>query len=96
MTKLNKIGMATVVIGFLLLISIFILPASFLHTILGNLRWGGLVTVFINPLLGIIGFVALLVQYFRSKRLQKMLLCLNICLIFSFPIMMMIASLRLS
>ena len=42
------------VIGLLFWLSVFILPADFLSAILGNFRWGGVVGLIINPIIGVI------------------------------------------
>ncbi|WP_407858129.1 hypothetical protein [Enterococcus cecorum] len=42
------------VIGLLFWLSVFILPTDFLSDILGNFRWGGVVGLIINPIIGII------------------------------------------
>lgn len=41
-------------IGLLFWLSVFILPTDFLSDILGNFRWGGVVGLIINPIIGII------------------------------------------
>lgn len=42
------------VIGLLFWLSVFILPTDFLSAIFGNFRWGGVVGLIINPIIGII------------------------------------------
>ncbi|CAI3256283.1 hypothetical protein [Enterococcus cecorum] len=42
------------VIGLLFWLSVFILPTDFLSDILGNFRWGGVVGLIINPIIGVI------------------------------------------
>ncbi|CAI3360720.1 hypothetical protein CIRMBP1210_01083 [Enterococcus cecorum] len=42
------------VIGLLFWLSVFILLTDFLSDILGNFRWGGVVGLIINPIIGVI------------------------------------------
>ena len=42
------------VISLLFWLSVFILPTDFLSDILGNFRWGGVVGLIINPIIGVI------------------------------------------
>lgn len=72
----------TVIIGVLLLIIAYIIPYDSLEGILGQgLRPVGLISIFINPILGVIGCA------FSIYHKQWLLLVLNAILIFTFFIM---------
>lgn len=72
----------TVIIGVFLLIIAYIIPYDSLESILGRgLRPVGLVSLFINPILGVIGCG------FSIYHKQWLFLLLNIVLIFTFLIM---------
>nr|WP_248629576.1 hypothetical protein [Enterococcus cecorum] len=52
--KIKKYYPFLLVIGLLFWLSVFILPVDFLSAILGNFRWGGVVGLIINPIIGVI------------------------------------------
>lgn len=71
------------IFGLVIWIISLILPANSLEFIFGNgLRPIGLTTVFICPILGVVGII------FSIKNRNKIFLTLNIFLILSFPITM--------
>lgn len=73
------------IFGLVIWIISLILPVNSLEFIFGNgLRPIGLSTVFICPILGIVGII------FSIKNRNKILLILNILLILAFPITMTI------
>ncbi|MDO0826044.1 hypothetical protein [Desulfosporosinus nitroreducens] len=75
----------TVVLGIVLLIIAYLIPYDSLESLLGQgLRPLGLVSLFINPVLGIIGGI------FSFLKKQWLYLILNIVIIFSFFVIMAI------
>lgn len=78
----RMIAKLTVIIGVLLLIIAYIIAYDSLEGILGQgLRPIGLVSIFINPVLGLIGCA------FSIYHKQWLLLILNVFLVFTFFIM---------
>lgn len=77
--KVEKIPKLTVIIGIAIAIIAYLLPYNSLESILGEgLRPLGLVSLYINPILGIIG------SGFSIYKKQWLHLMLNIILIFTF------------
>ncbi|MBS4537105.1 hypothetical protein GOQ27_01445 [Clostridium sp. D2Q-11] len=77
--KAKIIPKLTVIVGILLLIIAYIIPYDSLESIVGQgPRPIGLVSIFINPILGIIG------SGFSIYKKQWLYLLLNIILIFTF------------
>lgn len=86
----KKASISFIVLGYILLISTFFLPADFLAGSLGGLRIAGLITVFVCPAFGVLGLIFTYLAYqFRNI----FLLLANIVLLFSFPIAWFVASL---
>ncbi|EOT39879.1 hypothetical protein [Enterococcus columbae] len=54
---IKKYYPALLVIGLLFWLSVFILPIDFLSGVLGNFRWGGVVGLIINPIIGVISLL---------------------------------------
>ncbi len=54
--KKSKGGYVTFIIGALLLGSVFLLPDDIFSSFLGSVRWGGVVTLVLCPILGLFGF----------------------------------------
>lgn len=67
-----------ILVGYLMWLSSFILPENLLGNTFGGLRWGGIVTLYICPIMGIIGAAGSLL----IKKLP--LAILSVLLIFSF------------
>ena len=86
MNKTKNKSLWTFIIGVVCLIIAFILK-DFQFDFLGNLRPIGLVTVYICPILGIIGIVFSLIE----KSVVRALL--NFLLVLSFPILMLMGHL---
>ena len=83
--KTEKLPVYTLLTGIILLIISILIPYNSLEFILGEgLRPAGLVTIYINPILGIIGIAS------SIHRRKWALAILNILLIFSFFIVMAI------
>lgn len=83
--KIKNIPKLTVILGVILLIIAYLIPYDSLEFILGQgLRPLGLVSLYINPILGIIGFV------FSVYNKQWLYLVFNIVLILSFFAIMII------
>ena len=77
--KAKVIPKLTLILGIILLIIAYIIPHDSLESILGQgLRPIGLVSLFINPVLGIIG------SGFSIFKKQWLFLILNIIMIFTF------------
>lgn len=84
---IRNIPKLTVALGFLLLILAYMLPPESLESVLGSaLRPLGLVTIFINPVLGLIGSGVSLFQK------QWLYLVLNIVILASFILLMSVGS----
>lgn len=78
----RMIAKLTVIIGVLLLIIAYIIPYDSLESIVGSgLRPVGLVSIFINPILGVIGCA------FSIYNKQWLLLVLNVLLLLTFFVM---------
>ncbi len=86
MNKTKNKSLWTFIIGVVCLIIAFILK-DFQFDFLGNLRPIGLVTVYICPILGIIGIVFSLIE----KSVPKAIL--NFLLVLAFPIVMFLGNL---
>lgn len=86
MNKTKNKSLWTLIIGVVCLVVSFILK-DFQFAFLGNLRPIGLVTVYICPILGIIGIVLALIEKSVARAL------LNFLLILSFPIVMFLGNL---
>lgn len=82
MNKPKNKSLWTLIIGVVCLVVSFILK-DFQFGFLGNLRPIGLVTVYICPILGIIGVVFSLIEKSVAKAL------LNFLLVLAFPIIML-------
>lgn len=81
----KQIEKCVFIFGLVIWLISLILPVNSLEFIFGNgLRPIGLATVFICPILGIVGII------FSVKNRNKILLILNILLILAFPITMTI------
>ncbi|MGO1368938.1 hypothetical protein [Senegalia sp. (in: firmicutes)] len=77
--KTKIIPKLTLIIGIVLLIIAFIIPYDSLENLVGQgPRPIGIVSIFINPILGVIGSI------FSIYKRQWLFLLLNIILIFSF------------
>ena len=86
MNKTNNKSLWTLIIGVVCLVVSFILK-DFQFDFLGNLRPIGLVTVYICPILGIIGIVFSLIE----KSVVRAIL--NFLLVLAFPIIMLAGNL---
>ncbi|MFR9275789.1 hypothetical protein [Finegoldia magna] len=86
MNKTKNKSMWTLIIGVVCLVVAFILK-DFEFDFLGNLRPIGLVTVYICPILGIIGIVFSLIE----KSVVRAIL--NFLLVLAFPIVMFVGNL---
>ena len=86
MSKTKNKSLWTLIIGVACLVIAFILK-DFEFGFLGNLRPIGLVTIYICPILGIIGIVLALIEKSVARAL------LNFLLILSFPIVMFLGNL---
>lgn len=86
MNKTKNKSLWTFIIGVVCLIIAFILK-DFQFDFLGNLRPIGLVTIYICPILGIIGIVFSLIE----KSVPKAIL--NFLLVLAFPIVMFLGNL---
>lgn len=82
MTKTKNKSLWTLIIGVVCLVIAFILK-DFEFGFLGNLRPIGFVTIYICPILGIIGIVFSLIEKSVAKAL------LNFLLVLAFPIIML-------
>lgn len=81
--NMERIPKLTVILGIIGVIIAYIIPYNSLEIILGKgLRPLGLVSLYINPILGIIGSI------FSIIKKQWLFLILNIILIFTFFILM--------
>ena len=77
--KTEKIPILTLLLGSILIVIAFIIPYDSLENIVGEgPRPVGIVSIFINPILGLIG------SGFSIYKKQWLLLVLNIILIFTF------------
>ena len=85
MNKTKNKSMWTLIIGVVCLVVSFILK-DFQFGFLGNLRPIGLVTVYICPILGIIGIVLALIEKSVARAL------LNFLLLLSFPLLMIVGN----
>lgn len=85
MTKTKNKSLWTLIIGVVCLVIAFILK-DFEFGFLGNLRPIGLVTVYICPILGIIGIVFSLIE----KSVVRAIL--NFLLVLAFPIVMFVGN----
>lgn len=85
MNKTKNKSMWTLIIGVVCLVVAFILK-DFEFGFLGNLRPIGFVTIYICPILGIIGIVFSLIE----KSVVRALL--NFLLLLSFPILMIVGN----
>ncbi len=85
MNKTKNKSMWTLIIGVVCLVVAFILK-DFEFGFLGNLRPIGFVTIYICPILGIIGIVLALIE----KSVVRALL--NFLLLLSFPILMIVGN----
>ena len=86
MNKTKNKSMWTLIIGVVCLVVSFILK-DFEFGFLGNLRPIGFVTIYICPILGIIGIVLALIE----KSVVRALL--NFLLLLSFPLLMIVGNL---
>lgn len=84
MKKTSKISIVTLILGVVFFVLSFVLQPNLFEKFTGNLRTAGLFTIFICPILGLIGMITA----FKNKKI--ILALLNIILIFSFPIFMYI------
>ena len=82
MNKTKNKSLWTLIIGIVCLVIAFILK-DFEFGFLGNLRPIGFVTIYICPILGIIGIVCSLIEKSVAKAL------LNFLLVLAFPIIML-------
>ena len=83
MNKTKNKSLWTLIIGVVCLVVSFILK-DFEFAFLGNLRPIGLVTIYICPILGIIGIVLALIEKSVARAL------LNFLLLLSFPLLMIV------
>ena len=86
MNKTKNKSLWTLIIGVVCLVVAFILK-DFEFGFLGNLRPIGFVTIYICPILGIIGIVLALIEKSVAKAL------LNFLLLLSFPLLMVVGNL---
>lgn len=86
MNKTKNKSLWTLIIGVVCLVIAFILK-DFEFGFLGNLRPIGFVTIYICPILGIIGIVLALIEKSVARAL------LNFLLLLSFPILMIVGNL---
>ena len=86
MNKTKNKSLWTLIIGVVCLVIAFILK-DFEFGFLGNLRPIGFVTIYICPILGIIGIVFSLIEKSVAKAL------LNFLLVLAFPIIMLVGHL---
>lgn len=86
MNKTKNKSLWTLIIGIVCLVVSFILK-DFEFGFLGNLRPIGLATVFICPILGIIGIVIALIEKSVARAI------LNFLLVLAFPIVMFLGNL---
>lgn len=86
MNKTKNKSLWTLIIGVVCLVVSFILK-DFEFGFLGNLRPIGFVTIYICPILGIIGIVLALIEKSVARAL------LNFLLVLSFPIVMFLGNL---
>lgn len=83
--SIERIPKLTVILGIILIIIAYIIPYDSLEIVLGEgLRPLGLISIFANPILGIIGIS------FSIYKKQWVFLVFNIALIFTFFILMYI------
>ncbi|MDU5809185.1 MAG: hypothetical protein E6Z65_08355 [Finegoldia magna] len=85
MNKTKNKSMWTLIIGVVCLVVAFILK-DFEFGFLGNLRPIGFVTIYICPILGIIGIVLALIEKSVARAL------LNFLLLLSFPLLMIVGN----
>ncbi|MDU1214144.1 hypothetical protein [Finegoldia magna] len=86
MNKTKNKSLWTLIIGVVCLVVSFILK-DFEFGFLGNLRPIGFVTIYICPILGIIGIVLALIEKSVARAL------LNFLLLLSFPLLMVVGNL---
>ena len=86
MDKTKNKSLWTLIIGVVCLVIAFILK-DFEFGFLGNLRPIGFVTIYICPILGIIGIVLALIEKSVARAL------LNFLLLLSFPLLMIVGNL---
>ncbi|EXF27085.1 MAG: hypothetical protein E6Z87_03685 [Finegoldia magna] len=86
MNKTKNKSLWTLIIGVVCLVVSFILK-DFEFGFLGNLRPIGFVTIYICPILGIIGIVLALIEKSVARAL------LNFLLLLSFPLLMIVGNL---
>lgn len=86
MNKTKNKSLWTLIIGVACLVIAFILK-DFEFGFLGNLRPIGFVTIYICPILGIIGIVLALIEKSVARAL------LNFLLLLSFPLLMIVGNL---
>ena len=86
MNKTKNKSMWTLIIGVVCLVVSFILK-DFEFGFLGNLRPIGFVTIYICPILGVIGIVLALIEKSVARAL------LNFLLLLSFPLLMIVGNL---
>ena len=85
MNKTKNKSLWTLIIGVVCLVVAFILK-DFEFGFLGNLRPIGFVTIYICPILGIIGIVLALIEKSVARAL------LNFLLLLSFPLLMIVGN----
>lgn len=85
MNKTKNKSLWTLIIGVVCLVIAFILK-DFEFGFLGNLRPIGFVTIYICPILGIIGIVLALIEKSIARAL------LNFLLLLSFPLLMIVGN----
>lgn len=85
MNKTKNKSLWTLIIGVVCLVVSFILK-DFEFGFLGNLRPIGFVTIYICPILGIIGIVLALIEKSVARAL------LNFLLVLSFPLLMIVGN----
>ncbi|MDU5442291.1 MAG: hypothetical protein E6105_05715 [Finegoldia magna] len=85
MNKTKNKSLWTLIIGVVCLVVAFILK-DFEFGFLGNLRPIGFVTIYICPILGIIGIVLALIEKSVARAL------LNFLLVLSFPLLMIVGN----
>lgn len=89
-TTLARISPLVIIFGYLIWLSVFLLPVDFLTSFLGSFRWGGFATMILCPLFGIFGLLSALWTQ------QNKLVLSSIPLIFAALISMIVVSLLIS
>lgn len=87
---IKNLNMGLLFLGAILFVAPFLLPGDFLSGYLGELRFGGLTSIFLCPVIGLLG----LILTYREYKFEKKGLFLAFAIItLSFPISHAISSL---